>query len=140
MIEETEILIIDCPFCKAGMGTLVRGQLFVSGDDEGNEPFKVSLVQCPKCKAALVGLEQMEFGVFEDPKRVWPLPPVRLNWKIPMKIRHSLEESHRCLKKRELYRKRSDVGSSVGGLSQAFYSSDDGSSKRDQRASHAENH
>jgi hypothetical protein len=89
--------LLECPTCQAVVGAAVKGEVTEDSNDGGG-PWKVSLLECPKCSGSFVGVqENVGDGVWDEPVRVWPSPPLSLDWKIPRDIKDSLEEAHRCL-------------------------------------------
>jgi HEPN domain-containing protein len=122
--------LIECPTCEAVMGADVKGALVVT--DEGGGPWKVSLVQCPKCHGAIVGLQDLTGAPdeWDEPSRVWPVPPLHLSWKIPRDIRESLEEAHRCLAAKAYKASVVMSGRALEAVGKHFYSNDSGESKK----------
>jgi hypothetical protein len=109
-----ETFIIDCPTCKAKVGSVVQGKAYRSGitvdldGDEAREPWaeRIRIGTCPKCEGFLVSLSrQIEFGgitfdfdVWSDDVRVYPKPAKAfLSNRIPKTLTDSLIQADRAL-------------------------------------------
>lgn len=98
---------IECHFCEAIVDANVVGQTGVHGTDEEIPDSHVTLAKCPRCQQAFLGLQEAlddtdnerEWSrTYDQPVRVWPAPPLNINWAIPEQIRNSLWEANPCLK------------------------------------------
>ena len=117
--------LIECPECEAVMSGEVTGKVIEGPTDKAGGPWKVTLVKCPKCGGALVGVEETygyEDGdaVWTEPVRVWPEPPLGLDWRIPREVRDSLFESHNCLKGKTYTASAAMTGRAVEAICRHF--------------------
>lgn len=102
MEDFEELLVVECPYCKANVSSSILGQ-HISQDQNDPSPFRTSLLACPKCGNTLVTGQYEELwpehqGSWESPTRLWPSPKRVLDWAIPEDVRLSLEEADRCIK------------------------------------------
>jgi len=95
-------MIIECCYCesKVDCKELAKHDSY-SPEEPGT--YRVTLLECPICKNALLaGQFEIETGPstfkWEKAKRLWPEPPLLLDWRIPRNIRESLEEASNCFK------------------------------------------
>jgi hypothetical protein len=99
---EAPIITLECPHCEAVTNAEVKGETQEGPTDEAGGPWLVSLAACPKCGGALVGVQEGGLEgdrmVWTEPVRVWPEPPLSLDWRIPRDVRTSLVEASNCLK------------------------------------------
>ncbi len=98
---------IECHFCEALVDATVVGATGVRGTDLETSYCHVTLAKCPRCEQACVGVEESFddtddegelLRTWQQPVRVWPAPPLNINWAIPDESRNSLSEANLCLK------------------------------------------
>jgi len=116
------IYLIECPFCKAVMGTEVKAQEIDPPEEDVPLSTRVSLCICPRCKSVIIGREDEDFaGAFDPPRRIWPSPPVNLSYKIPKDIRSSLTEADKCLKGQAYTASVAMCGRALEAVGRHFY-------------------
>lgn len=97
-------MIYECLYCESQVnGTVIGEHKDFIGDDI---PQKLTFLKCPVCHCASLVLQEMWQGFspigevktgWDDPVRIWPSNDLT-DWRLPVKIRISLDEASRCFK------------------------------------------
>lgn len=94
-------MLIECNICEAKVDAEVLFEReFPPTDDY--DPHKYLFMECPSCHSIMLGWSEQqpdEDGQYDwcQAKRLYPEPPIFLDYCIPEMVRHSLYEARKCL-------------------------------------------